>query len=82
MFFANINNIFFIKEDELEYYSFKEVLENRNYNIEFFEKGFEDVDINFDLSMIDFLRKLFNFDGILDMKEHIFKHFNRKHQLI
>jgi hypothetical protein len=62
MFFPNTNNnnTLFIREDELENYSFRQVLENRGYDIELFKRGFNDESINFDLSIIDFLQKLFN----------------------
>jgi hypothetical protein len=55
MFLSNNNNAFFIKKDELVSLSFKEVLENREYNINAFEKLFEGVDISIDLPIIDFL---------------------------
>jgi hypothetical protein len=60
MFFLNNNNTFFIIEEELTSLTFRQVLENRGYNIKYFEKGFEDININFDLTMIDFLQTLFN----------------------
>jgi hypothetical protein len=69
MFFPNFNNnnTFFITKNELESLSFREVLENRGYDIEVFRRGFNNVSINFDLSMIDFLQLLFNFSGVIGM---------------
>jgi hypothetical protein len=67
MFFPNINNnnTFFIKEEELESLSFKQVVENRRYDMKLIKTIFKGVDINFDLSMINFLQKLFNHPGVI-----------------
>jgi hypothetical protein len=54
MFFPDNNNTFFITEEELTSLTFRKVVENWGYNIEFFEEGFDDDNINFDLPMIDF----------------------------
>jgi hypothetical protein len=69
MFFPidNNNNTFFIKEEELESLSFKEVVQKRGYNIEVFKRTFHNDSINFDLSMIDFLQKLFEFKAVIGM---------------
>jgi hypothetical protein len=57
MFFPKFNNnsTFFITKNELEFYIFRQVLENRGYDIELFKRGFHNDSINFNLSMIDFL---------------------------
>jgi hypothetical protein len=59
MFFP-INNTFFIKEEELESLSFIEVVKRRGNYIELIKTVFEGVNINFDLTMIDFLQNYLN----------------------
>jgi hypothetical protein len=59
MFFP-INNTFFIKEEELESLSFMEVVESRGYDIELIKTVFEGVNINIDLTMINFLQNYLN----------------------
>jgi hypothetical protein len=69
MFFPNINNnnTSFITKDELVSLFFRQLLENRGYDIELFKRSFNHDSINFDLPMIDFLQKLFNLSGIIGM---------------
>jgi hypothetical protein len=66
MFFPNKND-FFIREKELATLTFRQVLENRELNIDSFEKGFVKININIDLPMIDFLQSLFNLSGVIGM---------------
>jgi hypothetical protein len=63
--FNNNNNTFFIKENELETCTFREIVKRRGYDINLIETTFKTVDISLDLTMIDFLKKLFEFSGII-----------------
>jgi hypothetical protein len=67
MFFPKLINPFFIKKDDLESYTFREVLESRQINVESFKKDFNGENINFDLTIIDFLQVLFNLPEIIGM---------------
>jgi hypothetical protein len=58
---------FFIRENELESYSFKQVLEIKKINVEMFKKVFDNDSINFDLTIINFLQFLFNLPGVIGM---------------
>jgi hypothetical protein len=67
MFFPNMFDSFFIRENELEPYTLKQALETKKINVELFKKAFKNDSINFDLLTIDFLQFLFNLPGEIGM---------------
>jgi hypothetical protein len=55
IFFPN-KNYFFISENELATFTFRQVFESRGLNIDSFEKGFMEINVSIDLPTMDFLQ--------------------------